>query len=462
MKTIALATLLLSSFLFADISGVGTGDTQRLAKQEALLDLGRTIKSEVRSNFEERITVVGDDDKGKSKLISNTKISSNLPILGVDFSDIFSKVGAKIEASLSPSKVNKLYTIKLQNLKSEINSNLGEIQKVKSNSLKLKLYEELYSLLKNYDRYESVAIILDAKLENPPRITKAKVKSEMLKLNSNIDSLSMATDVLAQEFTNKSIFIYPPLMQNSTTVVEFGSVFMQKLKGKINTASALKNASYILVGEYTLTKKSMILNYTLIDSKSNKTIKSKTINIPKKAYKGLEIKPKGIDFASLLNAGVIVSSNLKVGLNTNKGSENLLFREGEEIELFVKLNKMGYIYIVGYTQIQNKKFSYLLELNEADGDSKFIKFINADDASRWLSLGAFTIEPPYRVESLQVIASNKKITSLPNANYDENSGYYIISTNIKKALSKNRGIKRKKSKKIEISEAVINFTTMKN
>lgn len=121
---------------------------------------------------------------------------------------------------------------------------------------------------------------------------------------------------------------------------------------------------------------------------------------------------------------------------------------------------MGYIYLVGYTQTTDGKMSYLLELSEGVGDSKFIKFINADDASRWISLGAFTISAPFGIESLQVIASNKKIRSLPTTKYDEESGYYIISTNIKKALKKTRGLRPKKSGKVETSEDVMSFTTM--
>ena len=458
--SLALTTVVVSTSLYANISGIGVGKTQSLAKKEALVDLGRTIKSEVRSNFEESITVIGDDDNGKTKLISNTKISSNLPILGVNFNKLFIDSGVKIEASLSPSKVAKLYKQKLNNLKDEINSNIAEIKKSKNNSIKLNLYENLYSLLKDYDRYESVAIILDIKLSTRVNITKAEVKSEMLKLDSNIDSMKMATKVLAKEFTEDAIFIYPPLLQNTTTVAPFGSAFIQELKGEIKT-SPLKKASYILVGEYTLSKKSMILNYELIALKSNKVLKSKTINIPKKVYKDFEVKPKGIDFSSLLKSGVILSNNLKVTIKTNKGDENLLYKDGEEIELFVKLNKMGYIYIVGYTQTKGKKLSYLVELNDGDGDSKFIKFINADDASRWISLGAFTIEQPFGVESLQIIASNQRIKTLPNVRYDDESGYYIISNNIKKALITTRGIKRKKSRKVEISEDVLNFTTMK-
>jgi hypothetical protein len=270
----------------------------------------------------------------------------------------------------------------------------------------------------------------------------------------------MASRVLAKSFKQSGIYVYPPLMQNNTTVAEFGSVFAKELNPRIKSAKSLRKALYLLVGEYTVLKDLMVLNYELLSKKSNEVIVSKTININSKAYKGIKTKPKNIDFDALLNSGVISSSNLNVSLNSNRGSENLLFIDGEDVELFVKLNKMGYFYIVGYTQTKNGKMSYLLELQEGSGNSKFVKFINADDASRWISLGQFTVEKPFGVESLQVIASNKRISTLPAIRYNEENGYYVISNDIKKALSQTRGLKKKKSKKTEFSEDVMSFTTM--
>jgi len=436
----------------ADVSGVGYADTQRKAKKEALADLAGNIKSEVRSSFESHDT----DTSSNSKV--DLKVTSNLPILGADFTSLDSDSDVKIKAMLSSSKVSKMYVKKLQNIKLEIDSILKEI---KTNKAKLELYEDIYSLLLEYDRYESVAVILGAKLPTRPSINKAQTKIEISKINSNINSIQIATAFLAKNFPQKDIFVYPAKLKNYTSISQFASVFAKELKGELNIAISPKYAKYILVGSYELTNNSMVLNYELLDIKTNEVKKSKTINIKKEAYKNLEVKPKNIDFDALLNSGVINSSNLKVSLKSNRGSDSLLFQSGEEIELFIKLNKMGYIYIVGYTQTKNAKFSYLLELNEAEGDSKFKMFINADDANRWMSLGAFTVEAPYGVESIQVIASDKKITSLPNTKYDNESGYYIISGDIKKALVTTRGLKRKKSKKAQVSEDVMSFTTVK-
>ncbi len=437
VQTILLACgLLFAPALSADISGIGFAQTNQEAKKEALADLAQVIKSEVRSNFESTS-------------------------LGGEFSYVARALEVEASVKLSPAKVNALYTQKLKNLHAEINALTKELELAETSSLKLKLYEDIFSLLNEYDRYESVALILGAKLEERPTFTKAKVQTELAKLKANIDSLSMACGIFAEHFKQDKIFVYPPLLQNSTTVAQFGSVFQKELHSHLKTAKTPKDALFLLVGEYTLTKNAMVLNYELLDSKTNEVVQSKTLHINPLAYKDIATTPKSVDFDALLNAGVVSSSDLKVSLNSNRGSENLLFNKGEEVELFVKLNKMGYFYIIGYTQTKEAKLSYLLELSEGHGESRFVKFVNADDASRWISLGAFTIEPPFGVESIQVIASNQKITSLPLAEYDEQSGYYIISKDINKALATTRGLKKKVSDKVEMSEDVLSFTTVK-
>ena len=454
LKNIVLILGLLGSLYVvnADVSGVGYGDTKTQAKNEALADLAGKIRSEVRSSFESHDT----DNSSNNKF--DIKINTNLPILGADFIVIDGTTKIEAKATLSSTKVSKMYVKKLENIIVEIDSVLSKLQ---SSKIKLELYEDIYSLLLEYDRYESVALILDIDTPKKPSINKTQVKIEISKISSNIESIKVATSVLARTFTEKDIFIYPAKLKNYTTISQFSSVFVKELKAKLNTSINPNKAKYILVGNYELLKNSMVLNYELLDTKTNEVEKSKTINIKKIAYKNLKVKPKNIDFDALLNSGFIRSSSLKVSLKSNRGSDSLLFENGEDVELFIKLNKMGYVYIVGYTQTSNTTLSYLLELNEGHGDSKFKMFINADDANRWISLGRFTVEAPFGVESLQIIASNKEISSLPLASYDEDSGYYIISKNITKVLTTTRGLKKKKSKKVEISEDVMSFTTIR-
>jgi len=169
-----------------------------------------------------------------------------------------------------------------------------------------------------------------------------------------------------------------------------------------------------------------------------------------------------MNFSTLLETNIIASnSDLKVELRTNKGKRNPVFKDGEDIELFVRLNKVGYYYIVGYTQTNDKKFSYLLELQGGEGDDKFVKYMGNDEINKWISLGEFVAKSPFGTDSLQVIASTSKIESLPDYIYDADTDFYIISKNIYKALMKVRAIGRKDTQKQIISEAVVSFRTHK-
>ncbi len=459
LKTVAISLALLPYLLFADISAVGIGKTSSKAKKEALSALSQVIKSDVRTRIE-----IIDKEKG-SKFVSDTlshiKITSNLPIMGTEFVTISSRNDYKIEAKLISRNVNKLYKEKLQQLKNEMRSSELEIRGSSSNSIKLEMYQNLHSLLNEYDRYESVATILGIKNLRRPLLTHSKIKSKILQLHSNINSLNMATTILSENFKQKGIFVSPPTIEHNSNPTQFGSVFQKKLNSKIKYPASFLKATYILEGQYSLTADAMILSYNLLKASTKDIVKSKTITINRQAYSGLVTKPKVVDFNTLLNSGIVQSSDLRVSLSSNRGTEQLLFNKGEEIELFVKLNKKGYLYIVAYTQTDNGKLSYLLELNDGRGNTKFTKFINADDASKWISLGAFEVAEPFGIESLQVIASNKKLTKLPSTRYDDNLGYYIVSNNIKKALITTRGLRPKRTGKVESSEDVMSFRTMK-
>ena len=141
-----------------------------------------------------------------------------------------------------------------------------------------------------------------------------------------------------------------------------------------------------------------------------------------------------------------------------------MFEEGEIIEIYVKVNKPGYFYIVGHTFAGEEPFSYLLELQEeADPPRSFVQFVNADDVNRWMSLGEFEIYPPLGLEHLQVIASKEDLVQrLPEYRFDESSEFHLVGKGPADGLAKTRAAKRPKKKKPEnySAEAVLTYTSM--
>jgi len=458
------STLLLSTLLSASsFSGTGFGKDMKEAKHEALADLSESIKSEVKTSV--LIHKQSTGHSADSSASQNIKVTSNLPLIGIDFELFDNEKNIEALATLAPAKANLIYAQKLNELYSELETLHVKIQESKTSVDKERLLRVQYSTLNEYSRYKSVAVVLGVENIKIPTDNRAQIQSNLLSIQSNIDSIDMAASILAKSFSKyKNIYLYPPKQTQSHEITPFASALKLQLSSKLQTALYPSKASYYLIGEYSESGNGLVLSYTLIDVAKRESAEAKTIVLQPKAYTSLRTKPNSISFDKLLHEGVVVSNTFKVAISTNKGSEELLFYAGEEIELFVKFNKRGYYYIVGYTQTNNTKHAYLLELQEGEGDSKFTTFINADDVNKWMSLGAFTVEAPYGIENIQIVASNKKITQLPSHYYDKESGYYLLDgKTISESLVKTRGLMKKRVAKdvVITSDAVLTFTTMK-
>jgi hypothetical protein len=110
---------------------------------------------------------------------------------------------------------------------------------------------------------------------------------------------------------------------------------------------------------------------------------------------------------------------------------------------------------------EHRRYSYLLELQEAERNRKFVYYVNADDANKWISLGEFDVVKPFGVESLQVIASTvDPVDELPSYRYDPKTGLYISFREPKEGVLKARALRKKMSEEAQTAEAVLMLTTM--
>ena len=460
-KILILSLFTSSILMSSSFTGVGFSSNNKEAKYEALSDLSMSIKAEVNAKIQNDIKV--QEGQVTRRSYQSYEVRSKLPIIGAEYKTIEHK-GSEIEvrAYLSSDKAKILYTHKLQSLFKEITSLEKRCNTVKSSTEKEPVLKMLLKTLDTYERYESVAIVLGVENIKEPSRNRAEVELELLALHSRIDSIALATSVLSDSFSKyKDIYIYPPKPNQSHEITAFGKLVKMNLKANIKSVYSPSESEYLLVGNYMQTSDGLLLRYTLLKTSTQESITSAIVSLLPKAYAKVQTVPKTLSFDKLLHAGVALSSDLRVQVATNKGSEDLLFMEGEEITLMVKLNKMGYYYVVGYTELHGKPYAYLIELNEAHGDAKFISFVNADDANKWIALGSYDVEAPLGVESLQVIASNHKIKSLPNHFFDKKNGYYKLGVEAKEAVSVTRGLKRKRAKESEMAESVLMFTTMK-
>ncbi|MGK0289662.1 MAG: hypothetical protein ACI86H_001108 [bacterium] len=452
------ATLPLSAL---EVTGEGVGNSGREAKQEAMSDLSTSIRAEVNSKYEQISASQGGKYSTDAK--KSITVSSHLPLIGIA-TDVYPKgKGYKAIATLDSRKVIRLYESKLKDLAKEIKvgwrqskSSQGETE-----------YQALQQLLKTLDqfaRHKAVAVLLNSKKIPKIAVTETEVKNRLTSLQQNAVSLALAAKSLGKNLKKyRGIYIYPATTRQSQEITQFASVMRDRLSNQLRTVRNLKQARYIMHGNYEITKTGIEITYHLLNMAS-KTLASQTVKLSPVAYQNYSYKPKRLSFSQMLykHKELVKSTDFKVGVMTNQGNQSLLFKANEEIELFVKLNRSGYFYIVGHVFNSRKKMSYVLELTEAVGNRKFIVFVSPDDVNKWVSIGKFTVEAPFGTESLQVIASNKDLmNSIPKYDYDESSEYYIVSRDPEKAIVKTRALKRKKrTKKKRMVESVLMMTTI--
>ncbi len=445
-----ICTVLLQANTF---KGDGYGMSHKEAKKESLADLSYAIKSEVKSSFSSHATSTGDKASQKE-----LRVSSDLPIIGSEFELSAFGSGYKALSKLDTAKAKPLYEGKLESLRKEIDILVVKVAS-QSKSDQFRTYSQMLTLLDNYDRYRSVAYVIGIKDITEPKMRSSEVKLKLARLSQSFESLNQAVAFLLKDIKQDNLFIFPLKAESSNEITSFAKVVKKMMQKHLQTSRDKKSASAIVKGNYIADEKGMTLSVSVIDSEQ-KVLFANVVHLDKVAFEKYSYEPKSIDFDKLLHEGYITKSSFQARIKTDVGDEDLLFVRGDEVKLFVKLNNPGYFYLVGHVDQKGKKFSYLLDLSEVEGQTKFVQYVGLEEANKWMLLGEFEIEPPFGIESMQLIASNKEIKKLPEAYYDEDSGYHILGKDPKKVALATRGLKKKKSKTAKVSEAVLMFTTM--
>ena len=457
---LTLSLFLLASSVYAkELTGEGYGKTEEIAKKTALADLSSAIQVEVKSDFESIVGQIGEEEITKVKEVINIK--SDLPILGADFESFPFKPDVMVRALLRSETALKLYEAKLVELKREVEANRKALEETSSADRKHEILTHMLTLIDQFYKYKIVAVMLESKNIPELQITKAGIKNRLSGMEKEVESLDLAGKLIAKKIGEDKIFIYPPTTKDSHEITQFGSVMKDKLSAHLKkTVQSPDEAKYSMKGHYIILDKGIELTYQLVDGSFN-TLKTRVVKLAPKSYADYKTRPQTVSFDKLLHEGIVVSNDFRVNISTNKGKSDLLFRSEEEPELFIKSNKAGYFYIVGHIARQDKKYSYLVEIQEASGNRKFVYHVNADDINKWISLGEFEIVKPYGVESIQLIASSKDlINQLPSARHDNGNGLYKISDDPEKGVVLTRGLRPKKTKEVLSAEAVLMFTTM--
>jgi hypothetical protein len=235
---------------------------------------------------------------------------------------------------------------------------------------------------------------------------------------------------------------------------QFGRALALELERALaeqSVAEGGKSKQWVVRGTYTERGAAMRILLTMRDAISGELIGGagtllELARIPDE----LATKPQNFDEAledqRLLAAGEAVSGNLRVEVWTNRGAQNLVFREGEPLKIFLRVNRPAYVRLV-----------YLLA-NRAKVPIEQSYFIDASKVNLAVEYPAtFRVSPPFGVEQLFAVAFSEKPEPLPTIKQTIGGESYDVVPDAQ-TLVKHRGLQRVQSGP-ETAESTVSLTT---
>jgi hypothetical protein len=202
---------------------------------------------------------------------------------------------------------------------------------------------------------------------------------------------------------------------------------------ELNPSEASERTDTLLLGKYRQTTDSILLQYRLLDSETGKA-RTLFLKIPDALLEGVRTTPIHQAFDQALHQNILGDDQFQVQLESSRGNRNILIYEKENISLKLRASRSAYFYIVGHVIRRDQQYSYLVELDPANG--KFVSEIGEAQANRWVEIGEFFIAPPLGVEHLQLVAANYDLSSdLPATRWDDRLGYHVIKGSEDDALA---------------------------
>jgi len=460
LKLLIILAIFIFSFSGAYAAGVsaeGYGKTESEARANAAAELSFILFSDVRSELH---TLMSDDPANPQQSVSKqVDITSALPIFGVDYKTVEKQGEFQCKVIMSPEKAVGVYAASADDAVAKINALYGEVIKKNSDSQKYPLVMTILAEYENFNKYKGVINVLGGDYKNSPNVTMSKIFELRGKLANSSDDMRHIASVIVKELSKPNTYIYYPMYRGSDEVTEFASVFRDMMISSEKTSANIADADYLLETDYLIAGDYMYITSTLNDM-NGKVVGKSVKKLASSAYTGLKIKPESISFEKLLKLGLAVTSDFTARLMTDNGKKAMLYKKGESVELFVKMSRPGYFFLVGHVDKKGERFSYMVDFYNTPGSRKFVRRVDADEVNRWISIGEFDIVPPYGLETFQMIATVKDpVDAIPTNVFDPESELYIISKDINKGVVATRALKKKKESIDAVAEDVLIFST---
>ncbi|HIO73533.1 MAG TPA: DUF4384 domain-containing protein, partial [Flavobacteriales bacterium] len=233
--------------------------------------------------------------------------------------------------------------------------------------------------------------------------------------------------------------------------------FRAKSTQVMRDIAVASGANCLLSGSYWETEGEVRVLAVLRDVQTGKSLASARVEFsPQILPTNIELKPQNFEAAMVQQQafaeGEIIDSQLQVEVWTSKGNENVLFNDGEEMQIYLRVNRQAYVRLL-----------YIL----ADGSKTLLfdgLYIDQSKVNHVVEVPeVFECANPFGAEMLVAVARTLPFDLLETEEID---GYFFIqSDNPKEVADLTRGVKglrRKKKKNLEVqqSESKMTITTI--
>jgi len=422
------------------------------------------------------------DNKLHQTFQQNSTSASNLKVTGLKSESAYDKKLKTVYAFVyaKRSDLSKYYNEVVKRNLTLISEKISAIIKLNDNNNRdeaLKLITECQTLFREAEEAQTLLIAINKTASDD--LVKyndySKLRGELDRQSGKIRkaenlTLDEAASIIATEIASIKDKFDAPIKLSYFTYQETGmnSLFSRRMQialeqkliasginidNSVNINQASSSKGTLISGTYWEEGNSIRVVCIIRNIETGKPIASSEVKLSaeKLAQTNLQTKPENFQDAyanmRVFSKGEIEGGDLNIEIWTNKGSENLIFTEGEHMKLSVRANKECYLRVIYHL---------------ADGQKVLLLdnyYISTDKVNKVYELPyEFECAEPFGIETLQLNAQELAFGGLRTKNQD---GYEFIVDDMQTILIGTRGMKKVNKNELK-AERRITITTMRN
>lgn len=474
-----------SDFIVAFVSEQNRNKEELPKLQAKLIDLATTnLVQSIQTTITaiSTINTIEMDNKLHQTFQQSSTSASNLKVTGLKSESAYDKKSKTVYAIVyaKRSDLSKHYNEVVKRNLTLINEKITAIIKLNDSNSRdeaLKFITECQTLFREAEEAQTLLVAIN-KTASDDLIKYndySKLRGELDKQSGKIrkaENLTFdeAASIISAELTLQKAILVAPIKLSYFTFQETGmnSPFSRRMQvlleqkliasginidNSVNLNQASSSKGTLISGTYWEEGSSIRVVCIIRNIETGKPIASSEVKLSaeKLAQANLQTKPENFQDAyanmRVFSKGEIEGGDLNIEIWTNKGSDNLIFTEGEHMKLSVRANKECYLRVIYHL---------------ADGQKVLLLdnyYISTDKVNKVYELPyEFECAEPFGVETLQLNAQELAFGGLRTKNQD---GYEFIVDDMQTILIGTRGMKKVNKNELK-AERRITITTMRN